>query len=735
MSELDRDSEVSDKGRTETLAANDEVIAPLRDQIPEKLAEKLASLNVGTKLVNVWRQGNIARQTYLDRTRKMLVDYDEFIDPIYSSPTEWSSTLHLPISLTHAKTFHARMFSAIFAQDPPFTMNARSAPNQDRAPLIQDLMRYAVKDWANEYQGVEETVDRWLWDWVVRGSGILKARWLRKFTKFEDVEEVFELDTELRADNPLGETQEVPIQRKVERINQTTITTFQGPELMRVAPEDLVIIGGEGDPQRADHVIQPEMLTSTELHSLADQGIFKKEAVKAVIDSGDDFRSEDVGSDIKQEQALIAGMEYEPVVATNRYKILECYTKIDIDRSGIGSDVIVWVHVKSGTILRATYLWRVNKNGRRPYFKADFYKRPGQEWGVGIIELMWTITQEIDAIHNIRIDTGLITSIPWGFFDPGTSMRKDKLPIEPGALLPLSDPTRNVLFPNLGNRTGFGLQEESLLNTVLERLTSINDLTLGTNAGQGVLRTATGVRQSAGETNANLDIFLRRINRAWKQALTYIFQMLQDKVPEGLQFRVTGDDGSSFWREIKTREDIKGMFDFELEPNSANSNPQIRLSNASQVYQLTQNPLDFQLGIITPTERFESIKNLLQAMGIRDFGRFIRKPVTPPRIFTPLELANRILAGVDEPLTPEQDLQGFISWVDNAMGNDEILGQFDEMQVRALIAKKNQAQAMSSALQEMAAQTRNAQQIQTNTALGTTAQTPTPLQGPVGAIQ
>jgi len=734
MSELDRESEIRDKGRTETLSDNAEIQVPLRDQIPELLTEKLKKLNVGKKLVNVWRQGNTARQEYLNRTRKMLQDYDEFIDPIYSSPTEWSSTLHLPVSLTHAKTFHARMFSAIFAQDPPFTMSARSSPNHDRAPLIQDLMRYTVKDWANEYQGVEEPVDRWIWDWVVRGSGILKARWLRKFTKFEDVEESFEFDTELSANNLLGETQEVLKPRKIERINTKTITTFQGPELLRVSPEDLVIIGGEGDPQRADHVIQPEMLTASELYSFADQGVFIKTAVDAVIDSGPDFRSEDIGSDIKQEQANNAGMEYEPTVATNRYKILECYTKVDIDRTGIGSDIIVWVHVKSGEIVRSTYLWRMNRTGRRPYFKTDFYKRPGQEWGVGLIELMWTLTQEIDAIHNIRIDTGLITSIPWGFFDPNTSMRKDKLPIEPGALLPLADPQRSVFFPNLGNRTGFGLQEEALINTVLEQLTSINNLTLGTNLGQGVLRTATGVRQSVGETNANLDIFLRRLNRAWKQALTYIFQMLQDKIPEGLQFRVTGDDGNAYWQQIRSRDELKGSYDFELEPNSANSNPQIRLSNASQVYQITQNPLDLQLGIITPMERFEAIKSFLQAMGIRDFGRFVRKPINPLRVFTPLELANRILSGIDEPLTPEQDLTGFIAWVNEALGKDEILNQFSEIQIQALVAKQQQAQAMNSALQQMGAQTRNAQQIQTNTALGTTAQTATPIQG-LGGLQ
>jgi hypothetical protein len=219
------------------------------------------------------------------------------------------------------------------------------------------------------------------------------------------------------------------------------------------------------------------------------------------------------------------------------------------------------------------------------------------------------------------------------------------------------------------------------------------------------------------------------MNRGWRRAIQYVFHLLQHRLPPGFQFRILGDDGDMYWETIDDKELLCGMYDFELEGNSANSNKQIQIETANQIVQLTGNPMDIQLGIITPIQRFEALKNLLQVQGVKDFGRFLNKPTNAARIFTPEEIANRTLAGVNIQLGPEQDLQGFLDYFQHIVDNDELLGQFNEEQTLTLARKAKEAEAMLAAMQQQAAQQANAQQIQTNSGL---AAAPTPM--PAGAV-
>jgi hypothetical protein len=367
-------------------------------------------------------------------------------------------------------------------------------------------------------------------------------------------------------------------------------------------------------------------------------------------------------------------------------------------------------------IVRATYLHRVMRAGMRPFFKIDFHKRHGVEYGVGLVELLYSLGKEIDAMHNLRLDVGILTSIPFGFYRPTSStLKEEKLDISPGSMIPLDDPQRDVYYPNLGNRVSFGFQEESALQQQVERLTSISDMNLGIISGQGAARTATGARAIIGEGNANLDIFLKRMNRGWKQALKYMFCQLQDKLPDGFQFRLLGDDGQLQWKEVPTRQELQGMFDFELEGNSANSNPQMQLEQANLLYQMTGNPMDLQLGLISPLERYNAVVSVLKANKIHDFSKYVRKPQGIMTVYTPQEIANRVLDGMPFQLDPTQDLQGFIDLVQLILTEDEMNGQFDQFQLAALIGKAQEAQGLLESLQQQEAQQMAAQQQQMNT--------------------
>lgn len=722
MSEIQVDSKVIGK-RKNVLRDDPEtklkVVASLRDQQLEKLAAKLEEMDMGQKVVEDWNKASVDRQEWLTRQDECLKIVDEFIDPLYEGATQWASTLHLPTVLTVCKTYHARMFTALWGIDPPFICRSRTAANTDRAVLIEELMRYTLRDWANDYDGVEEELEKWLWFWITRGNGILKGRWSKKFTRFQDVETIQVPDSEMVLDpNGSGNSITQPVMKDVEREVTRTEQVYAGPSLECKNNEDVIIIGGDGDPQKADKVLEQGWMTASELWSLVDQKVFRKEAVEKALKGGKDYKaSNNTAEVIKERQNSTSGKSgLDTAVEIDRYRVIEAYYRIDVDGSGIASDVILWVHPKSCEILRATYLRRVMPSGKRPYFNIYFHKRHGTEYSMGLPEMLYSLDKEIDAQHNITIDIGILTSMPFGFYRPtSSSMRDDNLPIEPGALIPVDNPQSDVSFPNLGARTGFGFQEQSALQNQVDRVTSISELNLGIIGAQGATRTATGTRAILGESSNNLNIYMMRYGRGWKRALRYVFEMLQERIEPGFQFRITGDDGNSYWKQIKSKEEICGMYDFELDANSANSNKQVQVEQANMVYQLTSNPVDLQLGIVTPANRYEALVNMLKVNGIKSVAKYATKPANAMFNPAPIEILDRILAGIDVPFNPTMDMAGFIALAQEFLENEDLNGQFGPHHMSVIAAKVQEAEQFMAALQQAQATAAVGQQQQANT--------------------
>lgn len=697
---------------------NLKVTAPLRDQILDKLVTKLEDLDIGDKVASMWYRANADRSNWLERQTQYLNEIDEFIEPIYQPALDWSSTIHLPTILTVCKSYHSRMFAALWGVDPPFVCRSRTAANSDRAMLIENLMRYTLRDWCNEYEGVEEELDKWLWDWITKGDAFLKARWAKKFTRYQDVDVDQVQDIQLVMDPQTGNSVETPVMKEIEKEVTRTEETYNGPMLQRKFVEDIVVIGGEGDPQNADAVLEQCMFTASELWSNVDQKLFRGDIVEEVINGGRDrMIGNDQTSTVKQANIAHAGRSLlDREFEEDRYRVIEAHIKVDVDGSGISSDIIVWVHHLSKKILRATYLRRVMPSGKRPYFKIAFHKRHGVEYSVGLVELLYSLGKEIDAIHNINVDVGILSSMPFGFYRPTTSsLKEEKLPLEPGALIPVDNPQTDIYFPNLGIKTSFGFQEQQALMNQIERLTSISELNLGIIGAQGATRTATGTRAILGESSNNLNIFIQRMNRGWTRALRYMFEMLQERLPPGFQFRVLGDDGNAYWQIVESKQELCGMYDFELDANSANSNKQVQIEQANMIYQMTGNPIDLQFGIVTPSNRYEALVNMLKVNGIKAVAKYTTKPQQYMVQYSPLEVLDRVLIGVDVPLNPTMDLQGIVNIIQEFQDNDELSGQFGPVHMDVLAHKMQEAVQLMKAIQSAQAQASVAAQQNMNT--------------------
>jgi hypothetical protein len=711
---INKDQTVLAEGRKTPLK---DVDAPLRDQIVSKLLDKCRELEVGKLVWDNFGKAQSDRTTWLERNKAWLSSLDEFLVSDTDGAFTGASQLHIPMPQIVIKTFHARMYQAIMGVDPPFHAKARNEASMEQVPTVQDTMRWYLQDGANYGKGVDETVDRWIWDWCSIGTGILKLRWDVTYERFVDVETTTEPGTPI-VQTIGGKEQLLQTTKQVEREKTVTQKTFEGPVWELVDHEDFCVVGGGGDPDHPDaNVFHRHYLNASDLWTYADRKIFDYDAVERVISGGPQKKSAGLGNDIKvqrAEDAARSSVETENQI--DSYEIVEAYLRKDVDGSGIHSNIVVWVHLKTMEILRATYLRRINPSGERPFAKILFQPRKGQEMGIGLLEMLYPLSQEMDAIHNMRIDFGLVSVMPFGFYRASSSIDPTTIKLEPGALIPVDNPQTDVFFPNLGNRTVFGMQEEQAIQSMIERLTSINDANLGVINGQGMTRTATGAKMFNSEMSSNLDIYLKRLNRGWKKALRFQLHLLQHRVPVGLSYRLTGEDGKDYWTTIKSSKQLEGDYDIEVTPNSESSNQQVQVDKAQQILQIQNNPLLIQMGMVGQPELYEGAKNYFQALGIKDWRRFLAKqdPNVAYAKLTPEQEANLVLHGIDVPVLPQMDHQGFINYFQMFHDTDELCGQVGLEHMKALAAQAQKHAQMLKATQQQQAQAANVQQQQTN---------------------
>jgi len=690
--------------------ADPQIIVPLRDQIPKKLLKALKDADIGKIISDIWHKGNAERQQWLDKQKTLMAQWDDFVANLPEGPFDGASQLHLPTTFVHAKAIHARLMEALFGIEPPFVTKAKREQETTRLDMIDAIMKHAIMEWANHNEGMKEVISDWVWDYVTSGVGLLKGRWVREYTSFVDVEETVEVE-EIEGD----ESGLPPDIRIVEKEVLRKIKSFDGPEVELVRPEDLLIVGGGGNVQRAHSLIHRQWLTASELWSLTDQEIFDADAVEKTIQFGESLKSSAIGGEIKQDRALNTGKTNADSEADLRqYEILETYMQHDVNKDGINEEIIVWTHKETNAVLRATYLRRASQYGVRPFFKADFHRRSGEDYGVGMVEMMFSLSLEQDAMHNQAVDAGTIRNMPFGFYRASSSLDPEIIDLVPGAMYPVDNPQQDILFPRVNGGHSFNLQMSQVIQDQINRLTGISDLNFGQLSAQGAARTATGTRALLGESNINLNVPLGNLARPWRQCLRFIFSMLQKNIPTGYSFRITGELGEDYWMQIKDKQDLEGQFDFDISENSANSNRAIQQQVAQQINAITADPVAIQTGVVNQSGIFESKKLLLQSLGVKDWSRYITKPDTSRRVLTPGEEVARILAGITVKVQLGDDHQGFIELVEEMLKSDEVAQAHTIEQLGLLRAQAAEHVRALQAFEQLQAQARSRAQVSAN---------------------
>lgn len=298
-------------------------------------------------------------------------------------------------------------------------------------------------------------------------------------------------------------------------------------------------------------------------------------------------------------------------------EVLKWFGNFDADGDGFAEDVRILVSPEHELYLGGVAVRDLTKSGKRPLDLTKFdhrIDRPEENDGEGVLEKVKELSEEIDAIFNQMTDSNTIGILRPFFYDPGGDVDAPVLKLGPNKGTPVSDPSRNVFFPDIR------IQSDQLLNAIrlvlefIERLTAASSYVMGRESeivgGSGTATRTNAIMQSSEQRFAMPS---ERLREGAARIIQQHLDILQLNIPPGLENRVLGEDGLPLFTENElTAEGISGEFDAYILMDPSMGSKQTERELASMIYSvLLQNVI---VGT-DPVKIYKVTADLLKAYG------------------------------------------------------------------------------------------------------------------------
>lgn len=554
------------------------------------------------------------REEWMQNRERLYKKYRGVTDP-KDFPWPGCSNLHLPVTMTAVETIHPRLVNTIFAVRPYAAVRPQEARDVERARRVEQFLDYALE----QEMDVFLSVDDWIHNMLIDGVSVMKVSWRQERRKVIDVEHELDFDLMLGVDN----VEYVPTLEEVEVERDEVI--YDAPWVENIDLEDLVLPAMASDLQEADHVIHRLWLSMDHLRRRAADGIYRN--VEKLEEESEEANGRTESFDrlktLKKELEGTGSSIYSR--QPGRREVLEAYYRYDVDGDGYEEECIFTVDRRAEVLLRADLLDTVFAHSLRPFVAMKLMPVPGRFYAIGVPELIEHLQDELNAIHNQRVDFGTLTNTPFGWYRAASGFKPEVHTIEPGKLFPV-DSVGDVQLATLPSSTAWGEREEMALLGYLERLLGISDFNVGRQIDRmNAPKTATATLALIQEGNVRLDLIVKRVQHAFKAFLSQILQLYQQYIPPGKVIRIFGPDGHDTFLPV-TREDIRGRFDFTLLGTSASANKLLERDTSVELYlALRDDPLLDPA--VNPEGAFELRRRVLRSYDLADLELILPRSV------------------------------------------------------------------------------------------------------------
>lgn len=323
------------------------------------------------------------------RNQKKRIDKLSVWDKQYSGFKEAKSSPYVGCANTSTQTTRSfvdalvvRIFDAIFGQKKVFICTGKKPPFIDLAPKVEKWFDYWVKNLAH----LKDKIFSPLLQSIKAGTGIGKLDYVVKNkTAYR-----YATPTEIAMQDP----NLITFPNGQQGIKKT-LSTYEGVDFFPIDRADWVI---SSDATCIDDVLMcgfRKWYRKSELEAKVKQGIFTEEAFKKITAAPDRLDK------TKEDRVASAFKDLSPDTK-DRYAVWELWVRYDVDEDGEEDDIVVNFHPSSGTVARAIY--NPIFMGFRPFVDLIFYRKEFSTDGVGVCEIMEKFQEELDALHNQRID-------------------------------------------------------------------------------------------------------------------------------------------------------------------------------------------------------------------------------------------------------------------------------------------------------------------------------------------
>ena len=537
-------------------------------------------------------------------------------------PWEDCSNFVVPFVPAQLDSLAARLTGVVF-QPRFFLMNG----NTPEAVMHQHECERYYNAELSRHSWTEDFY-QWLHLALRDGTAILEILWRKDIRTMNF--EVQVPDTDALGQNQLDEQGQPSF-----HIEQQThsIVVYDDVELTPVELRDFMILPAwQTDIQKASGVARMKLMSEAELRSMIKnddnpKGVLFEDAVEEELaqlspgqsdinqslQSTDDYTAnfqidltEDVSADVPG-----APRERGPMRVWRIHS-----DALDLDGDGIPEENVFWIREQSRRLLgfkRYDYL-----HMKRPFVELTPIPRPGRFYGKSVCELLRTVQEELNSIHNQRNDQITLRLSPPMYRLRTADVRDQDQRWGPDAeyLVDSKDDVGIIEMPDVPLSSW---QEEQFLTNYGYQIIGQSAPTMG--AMNSSRRTAKEVMQASAASNVRADLMAARIRSAAREVFWQIHHLKLQFGPD--QMEVTDQVNGSPQRLMISKQILALDYDLGIAGQGGPLDKQGRQQDMMLVYSmLTQNPLVAQ----NPMHLYAVTRMVLEAIGVPDIQALIGTP-------------------------------------------------------------------------------------------------------------
>jgi len=461
-------------------------------------------------------------------------------------PERWMCGRSLKIAQAIVEMLVARLTPSIWNEE---SVRWKPVESTDKARVesVNKIMFWVTNVWMK----IEKDVQELIRSCIMLGTVFVESHWEVKKKDLDQVEQTPVVGED-------GEPMIDPNTGSAMIIEQKLLRVMEKPGIRLIPVVKLFTQPGQTDIQK-EPIIKQEDFYFHELEALAADGLMmnvtdklKNSVEKSVIDK--------FGEQLAQAEK-IADMD-----AKRRSQLVETliwYGNYDADKDGFPEELCVMITLKEEVFLRAFKVSKINRKGERPIRQINFINRIHKLLGIGVLEQVKPLAEEIDAVFRQIQDANTLSILKWGFYDPNSDYSPDEHVAKPRAMYPVTNPSQNVFFPDMQVQTERLLNAIKLVLEFVERLTAASSFVMGKEgnfSGGSGTATKTAAIVSSAEVRFNLPT--SNMRRGLAQVITDIFDLCFLNMPGGLEKRILGEDNQPVF---ENPDDVRAAFAQEMD--------------------------------------------------------------------------------------------------------------------------------------------------------------------------